>query len=138
MPLKKGENVFEIRYQDEEIKIKITRNSTQPEIPEELDFGKGSLIPNVNIARLSNEPICFSAVAPPDAKVSVKIGKSKIVLLPQVESIDLPANSAVLTAENKPMQNSSIGRYQGCTTLDSARNYGKPTFELEQNGENCY
>ncbi len=135
LPLKVGENKFKIRYEDEEVEIKITRSSTQPEIPEDLTFGKDSLIPNVDIARLPNEPICFSAIAPPDAKVSARIGQSKIVLLPQVKSVDLPSNSAVLTAENKPIANSNIGKYEGCTTLDSAQNYGKPIFELEQDGE---
>ena len=135
LPLKMGENIFKIRYEDEEIELKVTRNSNHPQIPEDLAFGKDSLIPKVNMARLPDEPICFSAVAPPDAKVSAKIGKSKIVLLPQVESIELPANSAVLTAENTPTNNSNIGRYEGCTTLDFPYNYGKPTFELEQDGE---
>ena len=135
LPLRMGENVFKIRYGDEAIKIKVTRNSTQPEIPEDLAFGDNSLMPNVAIARQIDEPICFSAVAPPDAKVSVKIGQSKIVLLPQTEFVELPANSAVLTTENQPKKYSGIGRYEGCTTLDSSRNYGKPVFELEQDGE---
>ena len=134
-PLKMGENIFKIRYRDEETKIKVIRNSSQPEIPEDLNFGENSLTPEVNIARLPNEPICFSAVAPPEAKVSVKIGTSKIVLLPQTEFIELPANSAVLTTENQPKVNIDSGRYQGCTTLDSARDYGQPSFTLEQDGE---
>ncbi|MCC0178299.1 N-acetylmuramoyl-L-alanine amidase [Waterburya agarophytonicola K14] len=135
LPLKIGENIFKIRYEDEETEIKVTRNSSQPEIPEDLAFGQDSLIPDVDIARLPNEPICLSAVAPKDAKVSARIGKSKIVLLPQVNSIELPPNSAVLTMENQPINNSSISRYQGCTTLDFPYNYGKPIFELEQDGE---
>jgi N-acetylmuramoyl-L-alanine amidase len=135
LPLKIGENVFKIRYENEEIKIKITRNSSQPEVPEDLNFGENSLRPNVNIARLPDEPICFSAIAPNDAQVSAKIGRSKIVLLPQVASIDLPSNSAVLTAKNTPTTNSNQGKYEGCTTLDFPHNYGKPTFELEQDGE---
>ena len=134
-PLELGENIFKIRYGEEEREIKVTRNSDQIEVPEELTFANNSLVPSVNIARLPNEPICFGAVAPLDAKVSVQIGKSKIVLLPQVESIDLPPNSAVLTAKNDPTSKTNIGKYEGCTTLDVPRNYGKPTFELEQNGE---
>jgi len=135
LPLEVGENKFKIRYADKEIEIKITRSSSQPQIPEDLTFGENSLIPNVDIARLPDEPICFSAIAPPDAKVSAKIGKSKIVLLPQLESIDLPLNSAVLTANNEPTASSNLGKYKGCTTLDSPRDYGKPVFKLEQDGE---
>ena len=135
LPLQIGENKFKIRYEDEAIEIKIIRNSTQPEVPQELNFADNSLLPNVDLARLPNEPICFSAIASADAKVAAKIGKSKIVLLPQVEYIDLPPNYAVLTAENKPQKNLSGSIYRGCTALDSPRNYGKPIFKLEQDGE---
>ena len=134
LPLKIGENIFKIRYQDEEKEIKVTRTSNLVEI-EELGFAADSLLPNVDVALLPNEPICFSAIAPPDANVSAKIGQSKIVLLPQVESVELPPNYAVLTAQNQPVNNSAMGKYQGCTTLDFSYNYGKPVFELEQDGK---
>lgn len=135
LPLKMGENVFTIAYQDEELEIKITRNSDQIEVPDELAFASDSLTPGLDIARLPNELICFGAVAPPDAQVSARVGRSKILLLPQAESIDLPPNSAVLTAENNPAKNKSEGRYKGCTALKIPRNYGKPVFELEQDGK---
>lgn len=135
LPLKIGENLFTIRQQEQEIKIKVNRLSDQPEVPKNLAFGSDSLTPGVDIARLPNEPICFGAVAPPDANVSVQIGRSIVLLLPQVEFVELPANSAVLTADNKPVTKSSIGKYEGCTSLNVPRNYGKPVFELEQDGE---
>jgi N-acetylmuramoyl-L-alanine amidase len=135
LPLNIGENLFMIRQQEQEIKIKVNRISEQPEIPQKLAFADNSLTPGVNIARLLNEPICFGAVAPPDANVSVQIGQSKVLLLPQVESVELPSNSAVLTEDNQPVIKSDIGKYEGCTSLDVPRNYGKPVFELEQDGE---
>ena len=135
LPLKLGENKFKIEYEDEEIEIKVIRNSLRPEVPDDLAFAADSLRPNLDIARMPNEPICFSAIAPTDSQVSVRIGKSKIVLLPQVESIELPPNFAVLTDDNAPTQNEAIGQYQGCTTLDIPRNYGKPIFELKQGDE---
>jgi N-acetylmuramoyl-L-alanine amidase len=135
LPLKVGKNLFTIRQQDQEIKIKVNRLRDQPEISQKSAFADNSLTPGVDIARLSNEPICFGAVAPPDANVSVQIGKSKVLLLPQVESVDLPSNSAVLTADNNPITQADIGKYEGCTSLDVPRNYGKPVFELEQDGE---
>jgi N-acetylmuramoyl-L-alanine amidase len=135
LPLKIGENIFTIRHQKQEIKIKVYRLSEQPEIPRKLAFGDDSLTPGVDIARLPNEPICFGAVAPPDTNVSVQIGKSKVLLLPQVESVDLPANSAVLTADNYPVTKSNLGKYEGCTSLDIPQNYGKPLFELKKDGE---
>ncbi|MGL4883691.1 MAG: N-acetylmuramoyl-L-alanine amidase, partial [Waterburya sp.] len=135
LPLKIGENIFTIRHQKQEIKIKVYRLNEQPEIPKKLAFGDDSLTPGVDIARLPNEPICFGAIAPPDTNVSVQIGQSKVLLLPQVESVDLPANSAVLTADNNPIIKTDISKYEGCTSLDIPRNYGKPLFELKKDGE---
>ncbi len=135
IPLKIGENIFEIRDRDREITIKVTRISSQPKIPPGLAFANDSLVPGVDIARLINEPICFSAVAAPNANVSVRLGNSKIMLLPQVNSVELPPNSAVLTKANEPEQNLNIGKYAGCTALDYPFNYGKPIFELEQNNQ---
>lgn len=133
LPLKPGSNSFEISYDDEQIELKVIRNRLQPKIPESLAFAPNSLSPNLDLARMPDEPICFGAIAPENSTVSVKIGRSKIVLLPQVESIELPTNAAVLTDANNPARETQIGQYQGCTTLDVPRNYGKPIFELEQN-----
>ena len=131
-PLEMGENVFTIRDSDETIELKVIRTSDRLKIPQKLAFAPDSLTPEVNIARLPNEPICFSAVASPDAKVSVRIGSTKILLLPQLEAIELPSNSAVLT---QTQQTETIaGRHEGCTVLDIPGNYGKPTFELKKGG----
>ena len=130
LPLEMGENVFTIRDSDETIELKIIRTSDRPEIPQELAFAPDSLTPEVDIVRLPNEPICFSAVASPDARVSAKIGRTKILLLPQLEAVELPSNSAVLT---ETQQTEIIpGRHEGCTVLETPGNYGKPTFELRQ------
>ena len=132
LPLKIGENIFVIRQQDEEVKLKVTRVDDRPQISQTLDITADLVSPVVDIARLPNEPICVSAIAPPNARVSAQIGKSKILLMPQINSVELPANSAVLTSEaleaNKK-QNSD--RYKGCTALDS-RNYGKVLFTIEK------
>ena len=130
--LKMGENIFTIRQGEEELKLKVTRISDRPEIPQQLAFAPDSLTPEVDIARLPGELICVGAVAPPDAKVSARIGTSKILLLPQTETVDLPPNSAVLTAEAQTKKQTNIGKYEGCTLLDIPGNYDKPIFELER------
>lgn len=135
LPLKIGENIFVIRQGNKKIKLKVTRINNQPEIPKTLTFAPGSLIPAVDLARLPDEPICLGAVAPPNAKVSAQIGQSKILLMPQIESVELPANSAVLTSKTGSQKQQNLGQYQGCTTLDLADNYGKPIFTLEQNNQ---
>ena len=133
LPLKIGENIFVIRQQDREVKLKITRVSDRPKIPNSLNITSDLLSPAVDIARLPNEPICVGAIAPPNTKVSAQIGKSKILLMPEVNSVELPANSAVLTSE-AGMQTSenNSGQYRGCTALDISRDYGKPIFTLEK------
>ncbi len=130
-----GENVFVIRHQDELRKVKVTRIINQPEVPDKLVFAPDSLTPAVDIARLPNEPICFGAIAPPNVQVSARIGKNEILLLPLVESVELPPNSAVLTSEAIGNRYKIRGQYQGCTTLDLPLNYGKPIFELKQDNQ---
>lgn len=135
LPLNMGKNIFVIRQGDQTIRLKITRISSQPEIPKTLTFAPGSLTPAVDLALLPHEPICLSAVAPPNAKVSAQIGKSQILLIPQINSVELPANSAVLTSQTRSQDQQNLGQYKGCTVLDVAHNYGRATFTLEQNNQ---
>ena len=133
-PLKPGKNIFTIRQAEREVKLEITRNDSQPKAPLGLAFAPNSLFPAVDVALQPNEPICVGATATANAKVSVQIGESKILLMPQTETVELPANSAVLTSEAIP-QNRITGQYKGCTVLDVPGKYGKPVFTLEQNGK---
>ena len=87
------------------------------------------------MAILPEELICFGAVAPPNAEVSVRVGTSKILLLPQIAPVDLPLNSGVLTGETEPMVRSNSSQYRGCTVLEVARNYGRPIFGLKLDGK---
>ena len=134
LPLEIGENTFVIRQGERQIELEITRIKSRPEVPQNLAFATNSLTPAVDIARQPNESVCVSAIAPPNAKVSAQIGKSKILLVPRIDSIELPANAAVLTSEAE-LQQQDIGQYKGCTTLENSRNYGQPIFTLEQNGQ---
>lgn len=159
-PLKLGENIFQIRHQNQTIEIKVNRISTQPEIPQGLAFAQGSLTPATDIARLPEELICFSAVAPPNASVSVRLANQTVRLVPQTQTAQLPSNLAALTGRNQPTNQSNSGRYEGCTTLsllggdaftqmignniissavvpDSRQNIelGKPEFQLTLNGK---
>ncbi|YAF96279.1 MAG: N-acetylmuramoyl-L-alanine amidase [Nodularia sp. CChRGM 3473] len=155
-PLQLGENLFTVRHRHQELEIKVTRLSTQPELPQGLAFAKGSLSPAADITRLPGELICFSAIAPPKASVSVNLANQNIVLAPQPQQVSLPSNSAALTGNNQPTAQSIPGKYEGCTTLqppgsliygnniisgavvpDASKNLdlGKPEFRLTLNGE---
>ncbi|AFZ56967.1 N-acetylmuramoyl-L-alanine amidase [Anabaena cylindrica FACHB-243] len=133
LPLQLGENVFKSSYPNQEREIKITRPSTQPEFPDGLGFAKDSLTPAVDIARLPGELICFGAIAPPQASVSVKVANQIIPLSLQPSQAKLPANSSVLTGRNQPTT-SSPSKYQGCTTVAKVADLGQPLFSLTLNG----
>jgi len=149
-PLQLGDNVFTLRYRNQQLQIKVTRLSTKPEIPAGLAFAKDSLTPAVDIARLPGELVCFSAIASPNATVSVNLGDQNVPLLPQPQ-IQLPPNSAALTQQNQPTSQPVSGQYQGCTTLPTSFNllvYGnnintgavtansiQPQFQLTVNGQ---
>jgi N-acetylmuramoyl-L-alanine amidase len=155
-PLEVGENLFTVRHQNQELQIQVTRRTTQPELPQGLDFAKDSLTPAADIARLPGELICFSAIAPPNASVSVNLANQTITLAPQTQQVSLPSNAAALTGSNQPTAQSIPGKYEGCTTLpqpgsltygnnimsgavipDASKNVdlGKPEFQLTINGK---
>jgi N-acetylmuramoyl-L-alanine amidase len=119
-PLQLGENLFTVRYQNQEVQIKVNRISNQPEIPQGLAFAKDSLTPAVDIARLPGELICFSAIAPRNASVSVNVANQTIALLPQPQQAELRDNKGILTGQNQPLVQSNAPKYEGCTTVSEA------------------
>jgi N-acetylmuramoyl-L-alanine amidase len=129
LPLQLGENRFTLRYGNQELTRSITRLATAPELPTGLAFGKDSLAPLVDIARSPNELLCFSAIAPPQATVTVKLANQVIPLTPQAQ-VNLPANSAVLTQQNQPDSIVSSGLYRGCTRSVVLGDLGQPQYQL--------
>ncbi|NEP01269.1 MAG: N-acetylmuramoyl-L-alanine amidase [Symploca sp. SIO2E9] len=133
-PLQVGENLFTLGYQNQEVEVKVRRLPTEVEVPLGLEFGEDSLSPAVDIARLPGELICFGAIAPVNAKVSVSVGNQRISLLPQSQNVQLPPNSAVLTAQNQPTSQFT-GQYQACAAAEVAAELGQPQYQLSLNGE---
>ncbi|MEH1976575.1 MAG: N-acetylmuramoyl-L-alanine amidase [Nostoc sp.] len=134
-PLQLGENLFTVRRQNQELKIKVIGLNASPELPQGVAFAKDSLTPAVDIARLPGEVICFGAIAPPNANVSVTLANQTIALSPQPQQAQLPSNLAALTGQNQPHAQSSVGNYQGCTTVATAADLGKPQFQLTLDGK---
>ena len=135
LPLQIGENSFTIRHQNQEIKIQVTRLNDQPLVPQGLAFAKDSLTPKVDIARLPGELICFNAIAPPSATVSVILGKNKLVPLElQPPQAQLPSNASALTGTNQA-QKVVKSEYSGCTAVETAVELDKPKYQLTLNGE---
>ncbi|AKG21031.1 N-acetylmuramoyl-L-alanine amidase [Calothrix sp. 336/3] len=116
-PLNLGENLFTFRYENQEVQIKVIRVANQPEIPQGLGFAPDSLIPAVDIARLPGEVVCFSAIATPSAKVSVKLANQTIILSPQPQQVQLPSNLAALTGTSQSTDQLRTTKYAGCMEL---------------------
>jgi N-acetylmuramoyl-L-alanine amidase len=136
-PLQLGENLFKIRYQNQDVQIKVIRVSDQPAVPVGFAFAQDSLEPAADVAKLAGEPVCFRAIAPPHATVSVKLGSQNIALTAQPAQAQLPASNAVLTGKNQPRPPANISKYAGCTSIravDQDLDLGKPAFQLTQNG----
>ena len=135
LPLQLGDNTFTLRYRDQTVTRQVKRLSTQVLPPTTATFAENSLTPKVDIARQVNEPICFEVIAPPNSTVSVQLANQIIPMLPQVQAVDLPPNSAALTQTNQPEQAGATGLYQGCSAFAVPGNLGQPLFQLTLNGQ---
>ena len=131
-PLQLGENVFTLNYQGQTLAIKVTRRTTAPPPPIGLAFAPDSLTPSQDIARLPGELICFSAIAPPNATVTVQWANQTVTLLPQVVT-NLPEGASVLTGQQEAIV-STAGSYGGCAQVVSPGNFGPPHYHLTVNG----
>ncbi len=138
-PLQIGENVFSLRYDNQQVLLKVTRESNQPQVPAGLAFAKDSLTPKVDVASLPGEYICFGAIAPANARVAVKLAGVDIPLKARSQ-VELPDNKSVLLGENSPIKKGSSEQYQGCAktpenSVSSQKkvDLGVPSFELTMN-----
>jgi N-acetylmuramoyl-L-alanine amidase len=136
-PLELGENVFTLQYQDQTLTLVVNRVAAEPPPPVGTAFGEGSLLPAADVARLPGELVCFSAIAPANAEVTVALNDQTIPLLPQTNAVSLPPNSAVLTLQNQPIapQSTIATPYEGCISATQPGDLGVPTFQLALNGE---
>ena len=141
-PLQLGENVFSLRYENQLVKIQVTRQSNQPQVPAGLAFAKDSLTPKVDVASLPGEYICFGAIAPANATVLVKLAGATIPLKARSQ-VELPDNKSVLLGENSPIKKGGSEQYQGCaktpadSSLENSKkvDLGVPLFELTINNQ---
>ena len=134
LPLAIGQNQFTLTQGNESITYNITRNSLEPAQPNGIAFADGTLEPSRSLARQVGELICFGAVAPPQANVSVNLQGQTIPLSPQISSVELPPNYAVLTDQTEPYA-ISAAQYGGCASFNQPGNFGTPEFQLNLNGQ---
>jgi len=125
-PLQMGDNLFTLKYQNQTLTLHVKRLTDGVAVPVGTAFGADSLTPANDMARLPNEPICFGAIAPPNAKVFVTLSRQTVPLLPQPSTSELPPNAAVLTLQNQPAP-TTAQNYQGCMTGETW--YSMPLFD---------
>lgn len=132
-PLQVGTNRFVIEQGGARRQITVTRTAP-PQPPTGNRFAPDSVVPRRDITRLVDEPICLSAIAPPNATVTGQVDGRVVNLLPQPSSTELPPNYAILTDENEPIA-SPIIPYQGCFTSDEPAAIAPITYEMVSAGQ---
>ncbi|MEM9136924.1 MAG: N-acetylmuramoyl-L-alanine amidase [Cyanobacteria bacterium P01_F01_bin.42] len=135
VPLKIGQNVFDVQSGAQTITLRINRVSNDVTLPETFGFEASSLEPSASISRLPSDPICFRAIATPGSNVSARLGGQTVTLLPPGQAVALPPNSAVLTANNSPQSQQASGIYQGCTFFSVPGLLGQPEFVVSREGQ---
>lgn len=138
IPLTMGENQFVFQAGNQQIERTITRIATGPNLPANGGFAPDSLTPVVPISRLPGEPICFSAIAPTSARVTVQLAGQTIPLTPQGNVVQLPGNNTILYGGNQPKV-TAADQYKGCQTFAAERIptvLGAPQFNLQWQGQN--
>ncbi len=132
-PLAPGVNQFRLQYNDQTTTIVVTREANVPEIPNKLEFGQDSLYPNIPIARLPGDRICFEAIAPLGSSVIAKLGNTEIPLV-STQTTAIALNASVLTERTEA--STFDGRYAGCTVLKTTtQNSIIPIYELQWQGQ---
>jgi N-acetylmuramoyl-L-alanine amidase len=136
LPIQVGENRFQIRYNNQQTEIVVIRNISQNPAISPQGFVKNSLTPKVDIAKLPGEFVCFEAVAPTKAQVSVKLGGQTIPLTYQPQVVELPDNKIALTQlSNQPQTVQNRGRYTGCVVASAPGDLGVPVFQITQGNQ---
>jgi N-acetylmuramoyl-L-alanine amidase len=139
-PLTVGQNKFTLRYQKQTVTVQVQRQSKARAPIAGSTFAQDSLTPQTNIARAVGELLCFQAIAPAQATVSVKVADRQISLQPQNSSVSLAANSGVLTGRTQPMRPETTNptkdptaaiTYGGCTQIETPGEYGQPLYALD-------
>ncbi len=125
IPLQVGPNTITITAGEQRQTLTITRTAPAPVTTLNI------LEPAANWTRLPGELICFSAQAPANSQIQVKIANQTIPLNPSPGLANLPPNNAVLTSQNQPEALTSPN-YRGCTQFTQPGNYGRPLFHWQR------
>jgi N-acetylmuramoyl-L-alanine amidase len=133
LPLKTGDNTFDIRYQSEQVQLKITREPMVAAAPSQ-GFREDGFEPRGQVSRQVGETICFGAKAPENAQVSVEVGNTSIPLQSQNPTVVLPANNAALNDGGEPQAIYGAGQYLGCAVARATGTVA-PVYRMESRAQ---
>ncbi|WP_099239209.1 N-acetylmuramoyl-L-alanine amidase [Synechococcus sp. BDU 130192] len=135
LPLTVGQNQITLTYrqpsgQTETKTLTVERlaNNTMP--PNQLE----APFPAVDIARQTDETICFQVQGPAQAQVRVALGGKSFSLQPQT-TVTLPSNAAVLTLENEAPAEVFTGTYGGCQRFTQGGSLGQARYQMNVQGQ---
>ncbi|MDB9529881.1 N-acetylmuramoyl-L-alanine amidase [Oscillatoria sp. CS-180] len=134
VPLEMGVNTLTLSQGEDTIEVTVTRLPATPVVSPELGYLVDSLAPQVSIARPAGELICFSAIARPNASISVDWAGKDIILTPASQMVALPPNSAVLVSDNEPLPQAAT-TYEGCAPMPATGSPGQPTYTVTIDGQ---
>jgi N-acetylmuramoyl-L-alanine amidase len=130
LALKEGKNDFSIRYQNEEVKLQVTREPNVVPAPTS-GFREDGFEPKGKVTALVGDTLCFGATAPENSQVSVNMSGGSIPLQSQNPQIALPANNAALNDGGEPQALYGAGRYLGCAIAKATGDVGQISYRLE-------
>lgn len=136
-PLALGVNTFQLRQGSQTLTLNVKRTAPQSPLPQGNTFAQDSLFPSAPMTRQAGEWLCFGAIAPANAEVSVTVGNQRIAMSAPGPMVDLPANSAVLTDQTQPQVQAKpqAGLFQGCSRLTQTGDLGQPQYDLTLGGK---
>ncbi|MEC4807125.1 MAG: N-acetylmuramoyl-L-alanine amidase [Jaaginema sp. PMC 1079.18] len=131
VPLNLGENHITVRYNNQTLTYKVTRISPQTQLPSDEILLRNSVTPLVDIARMPEDRVCFSAIAAENAQVSVNLNNRTLPLNPQTNLAELPPNNAVLNNSNEPIP-IIFNPYQNCLNAADLPQNTQPVYQVSQ------
>ncbi len=126
VPLQPGINSFQITAGDQVLEFTITRKV--PTLPTTLI----PLEPTVDLVRQPQDMVCFTATAPAQRALSVRLDRYQLPLEPLPPQIQLPSNLAALINQSTAVTQTSP-LYRNCLQLNHIGDYGRVQWQMGEN-----
>ncbi|WP_448527411.1 N-acetylmuramoyl-L-alanine amidase [Parathermosynechococcus lividus] len=126
VPLQPGVNRITVTAGKQVLAFTITRAVAAP--PTTLK----PLEPTLDLVRLPNDIVCFTATAPPNRSVAIQLGGDRLALAPLPAMIQLPSNLAALI-DQAAVTSTTAPLYRNCRQLRALGDYGTVQWQMGGN-----